>query len=228
MHLKCQWCDTKRQELDKQNGVDIKANKESYKSINKETDSYVHVSNSYFHEDCYREKLTSGRKKYSQEEIDNKINELKVALDEKRLTDIVRDKFYEWIKNHYQVALPTNYVLRIDSIAKGQDRNKQVYGKITYDEFLEMYQKLALFLTKKTMNIQFKNTAQRMNYELAIVIGQYENYRNFKDNVSKREVLNKDVNNKLNDSNKYNEVSNKARQQEDDNLHIGDIIDELI
>lgn len=228
MQLKCNWCDTKRQSEDKKNGIDIKANKDSYKSIHKETDSFVKDSGKYYHDDCYKEKLRSGRKKYSEDEINNKINELKAIMDDELKISISRDIFYEWIKNHYQISLPPYFVMRVDSIVNGNDCNKKVFGKINYDEFLEMYEKLSLYLTKQTMNIHFKDTAHRMNYELAIVISQYENYRKYKDNIVKREELKVEVNKKIVDSDKYNKASDKARKQNDNELHIGDIIDELI
>lgn len=228
MHLKCYWCDTKKQKEDKLNGVDIKENKESYKSINKETDSYIRINNQHYHEDCYREKLSSGKKKYSDQEINDEINKYKVIMDEKLWNDIMRDKFYAWIKYHYQSNLPTYYILRVDSIAEGKDVKKQVYGSIKYEEFLEMYEKLINYLAKQTMNIQFKDTSQRMLYELAIVISQYENYKKFKDNIAKREEMKVDVDKKLQDSNKFSEVSSKVRSQEDDTLYIADIMDELI
>ena len=226
MKLKCHECDEKTiKELKKQgNHLDENGKKIVVKSINTDTDDYLKINVRYYHEECFRKKLTSS-KKYDSHEIESIINNHKLEFRKARMLTESRDKFYQWIKDHYKVALPAYYCMRVDKIAKGED--EKVYGSISYDEFLDMYTMLIHYLAKQTMGKQFKNIAQRMNYELAIVIGQYENYINHKNRLAEREVEKVNIKEKISYSEKFSIASQKVRSSSDE-FRVADIHDELI
>ncbi|UUV25971.1 MULTISPECIES: hypothetical protein [Lysinibacillus] len=226
MKYKCHSCDTKKLKELKLQGLDKDKDGKSIRlqSIDTEKDSYLKINGRYYHEECFRNELIK-KGKMSKEEIDNMIIGCQLEQRKDKLLAISKNRFYEWIKEHYQVTLPNYYCMRIDKITQGRD--ERVYGSISYDEFLEMYSMLVNYLAKQTLNKKFKNTSQRMNYELAIVISKYEDYKNYKEKLEEKNYQVVDIKSKIESSNKFNQVVEKARKDAED-FRVADIHDELI
>lgn len=214
MFYKCHYCDKEK----------------GKKTINCETDDFIRIKNKTtfenYHTECFKLKAIKSRK-YKDSNIEEIIAKAKRDMADDVAEKISRDRFFEWIMNHYEDSLPSNYVLRVDSINKGEDNRKRVFGSITYDEFLEMYKKLVNYLAKQTYSMNFKNTHERMSYELAIVISQYKNYKKYKDSIANQEAEQKVVEAKLNESAKFTEVIEKARSDDKQEFHVSDIMNEL-
>lgn len=227
MNLKCWVCDEARlKELKKLNQhIDEKGKKITIQTISVENDSYIKVKGKYYHEQCFREyQLSKG--KITELEVNDLIVQFKLEQHKEQQDKIAEARFFEWAKEHYQVALNYHFCNRIKNIAKGLD--DKVYGIITYDEFLEMYKMMENYLAKSIINKDFKNTSQRMNYELAIIINKYEDYKNYKSKLAEKnhQVIN--IQEKIKSSEKFSSVKTKVRQEDNDTFYVSDIHDELI
>lgn len=226
MKYKCHSCDTKKLKELKLQGLDRGKDGKLIRlqSIDTEKDSYLKINARYYHEECFKNELIK-KGKMSEEEIESMIVGYQLEQHKDKLLAESKNKFYEWIKEHYQVTLPNYYCMRVDKITQGKD--EKVYGSISYDEFLEMYSMLVNYLAKQTLNKKFKNTSQRMNYELAIVISKYEDYKNYKEKLEEKNHQVVDIKSKIESSNKFNQVVEKARKDAED-FRVADIHDELI
>lgn len=226
MKYKCYYCDEiKLKELKSQNlHLDKKGKLIKLRSIDAENDSYIKYKDKYYHTDCFIEMETE-KNKLTRREIDEVIASYLVYQDEEFKVKLSREKFFNWIKQHYQINLPPYFVMRIDDIAKGKD--KKVFGKITYEELYEMYTMMINYLAKQILGKQFKDTSHRMNYELAIVLSKYENYRNYKDKLDNQNKEEIKIKEQMESSKKFEEVSTKVRRDNDD-FYVADILDELI
>ncbi|MED3562392.1 hypothetical protein [Bacillus xiapuensis] len=220
MLLKCNFCDpvlTKEMRL---NGL------KNSKSINTETDQYVKdEKNKYYHVECYVQHLMK-RKKMGEMEARDKLNVQleKVQKELKEMED--KDRFYKWIMNFYDTALPAYFCTKISEIISGQ--YEKVNEPIPYTTLLDIYEMMATFLNKNAFNKSFKNKGQRMNYDLAVVLGKYGDYKSYKERMKNEQDKVEITKEALDDQNKINHVLKKKNEQDDEGFNLSDVLEDIL
>lgn len=209
MLVKCSYCDTK-----------TKRGEKPVKSIDIEKDDFVKDKGKYYHTNCYKKLLQ--KKKKSEPEIEQIIQEKKREQADEVKEKIQKDKFLTWIKNYYDSSLPSYFLKKVHSIRKGT--YELVNEPIDYETLLDIYQLMANYLNKNAARKQFKSIVQRMNYDLAVVIGNYGDYKRYKEkqlleSKQKEEVIRK-IQEEMSRSNKKMNTNNE--------FSLSDVIDDIL
>jgi hypothetical protein len=218
--LKCNYCDPTITKIMREQGL------KSTKSINPEFDEYVKdEKNKYYHVECYVQHLIK-RKKIGEEEAREKLKiqlEL-VKVELKQMED--KDKFYKWIMNFYDSSLPAYYCTKITEIVNGQ--YEKVNEAISYEVLFDIYDKMANYLRKNAFKKNFQNIGQRMNYDLAIIIGKYGDYKKYIEKQKLEQETTNATNSTLQDQTKVNHVLKKKEVTENEDFNLSDVLDELL
>jgi hypothetical protein len=218
--LKCNYCDPTITKIMREQGL------KSTKSINPEFDEYVKdEKNKYYHVECYVQHLIK-RKKIGEEEAREKLKiqlEL-VKVELKQMED--KDKFYKWIMNFYDSSLPAYYCTKITEIVNGQ--YEKVNEAISYEVLFDIYDKMANYLRKNAFKKNFQNIGQRMNYDLAIIIGKYGDYKKYIEKQKLEQETTNATNSTIQDQTKVNHVLKKKEVTENEDFNLSDVLDELL
>jgi hypothetical protein len=222
MLYKCNYCDpiTKRGE-------------KPIKSVDTEKDLFLKDDKGkYYHLECFRQHLIKRKKIMDEEIIDQITGEwvAKTEIEVKESTE--KDKFLKWIINFYDGSLPAYFLKKLQSIREG--KHESINEPITYETMLDIYQYMANYLQKRAATMKIENVTQRMNYDLAVVIGNYGDYKRFKRkqhgfSVNKEEI-NKQikVDNKLANMDKNKKNMEQIESDDDKEFDITDVIGELL
>lgn len=217
MQLRCQVCDppfTKEMRSKK-----IKPNK----SINTDTDDYVKVKNGYYHDECYIKYLTIKKKK-SLEEAEKKLKELKMQQENelKELRD--KEKFLNWIMDYYDGSLPTYFLKKLQSVRDGTYEG--IPEPIDYSTLLDIYQHMAKYLNKLAVKKNFQKTVQRMNYDLAVVIGNYGDYKKYKKKQRANIELKSNLDNLIKEQERINQFTKTVKKNKD-TFNLADVLEDI-
>lgn len=220
MLLKCNFCDPTLTKKDRESGL------KSTKSIDIDKDNYVKdEKNKYYHVECYTHHLIK-RKKLSKEEAEEKTKEREDVLKEELEELKNKDKFYQWIKSFYDAALPAYYCTQISNIVKGE--HEKTNEPIGYHILLDIYEKMRLYLIKNAAKKNFKTTGQRMNYDLAVVIGNYGDYKSYIEKQKSEVETTKTTTTTLSDQKKVSNALKKKEEKEDENFNLYDVLDDIL
>jgi len=196
------------------------------KSINTELDDYVKdINGKYYHSECYLLHLMS-KKKLSEEKALQQLKERKYELKEEMQEMKDKDDFFNWIKDFYKTSLSSYYCSEIAKLTNGT--HQKIYDSISYSTLLDIYQKMSNYLLKKASSLTFKSVNQRMNYDLAVVIGNYGDYKKYKERQTQIVENKNQVDRKIEDSKRYENSLKEREIKESDNFDLVDIMDELI
>lgn len=212
---KCKYCDSKKD-----------------RTINVDTDKYIYYSNNFYHYDCFAKALTE-KNKYTPEKIKN----LTEAQFKKTLTNqsvqqnIDKDRLFYWLYDNYNIKVLPNYVYtKIASIADGTF-SKRVIAPISYFDLLCIFKKMKKTLDKEYMKNKQKgkefDAVSRINYDLAIVINNYDKYLEWKERNRDRNIQKKEVASDIK-SMRQSGVPTKEKNKETNEkmINISDIIDD--
>lgn len=215
MLRKCHYCDpvTKRGE-------------KTVKSIDTDKDDFVKdEKNKYFHLECYKKHLKN--KKMSDENINEIINELleKQKLEIQEANE--KDEFLQYIMNFYDGSLPSYFLMKLQKIRKGEYEG--INESIDYVTLLDIYKHMESYLRKIAIKKQIKNTQQQMNYDLAIIVGNYGDYKKYKEkqrqNVEDTNNIEKLIKSK---ENSKKVISRKQTKNENEEFNLLDVIDDIL
>lgn len=217
MNYKCQYCDpvTRRGE-------------KPVKSINIEEDDFIKLlTGKYYHTECYREYLRNQTKtSFSEEEIDSKILEIKKRQEEEIQEAKEKDKFLQYIMDLYDCTLNSYFLKKVNAIRKGED--EKVSDEVTYFEMLEIYQYMKGYLNKASSKKAFQNKSQRMNYELAIVVGNIGDYREYKQKMRERQEDEQQTDHSILQMDKVNIKNLPKKKKKDEGITREDMDDLLL
>jgi len=183
------------------------------KTINTATDDFIKTKRGYAHTDCYKIYMTTrARPRLTQEEVIVEIARLKNKYSDKVKEIEYKDKLCALIKDYYEVNLPSYFFTRLVEITNGT--HKSLREEITYCELYEMYSNEKMM--RKLDKIAFNKGIQkdkRLMWDLAIMVGEYENYKKAK---LKQLTHRQDVQDSINELNKYklNDVNNNFKPNE--------------
>lgn len=219
MQLKCNYCDPTVTKKMKEEGI------KPTKSINTEIDEFVKDDKGkYYHSNCYLQHLIKSKKLNTEEAKNNlEIQKKIIEAELKEMKD--KDRFYSWIKSYYESSLPAYFCTKINEIVKGV--HEKVNEPIPYYILLDIYEKMEKYLRKKAANINFKNTGQRMNYDLAVVIGNYGDYKKYIEKQKIELEKAKMATVTISDQKKIDIVI-KKKESKDEEFNLSDALDDLL
>lgn len=222
---KCKYCDKDK----------------STKSINIYNNDYVIHNGQYAHIECvktYEQNKKRGKK--VGKELDIFINKLieETKLYRKEIID--REKLYNWLYDHYNITVLNRFLCtKIAEINNGNYSGLK--EGISNEDLLNIFMKMQNYLDKlaykknKSKN-PFKDQLNRINYDLAIVVNNYDKYKEWKVNQEKLQIEEQEQLNKIEDKKIYNTLLNKQQQKyvkkeknnkDGNKINVINIIDEL-
>jgi hypothetical protein len=211
------------------------------KTIKLETDKFIFYNNSYFHYDCFI-KLQMKKKKNGVELTYDQAKDLadkmviKTSQSEVINSLIDRDRLTYWIYENYNLTvLPVLFFQKIKQINDGTFSTR-VNTPISYYDLLQMFKKMKTYLDKVNNNNERKgkkiDSVGRINYDLAIVINNYDDYLKWKQKQKAEEIENTETKNDIISKNNINintitSLQRKNNQKESEEINIADILDEV-
>lgn len=217
LKLKCAFCDP----------VTRRGSKLVIKSIDTDIDDYLRdEKGKYYHTACYKEYLKSKKNK-NDDEIAEIINRCKSEQEEVLKEAREKDKFLKWIMEYYETSSLSSYFMKkLQEVRTG--RYQGLKEPIDYVTLLDIYNIMKNYLNKIASKKHFSNIGQRMNYDLAVVIGNYGDYKKYKQKQVEKEDINKQVDDNIEINKRYKEVKKTVDESKTNDFHVSDIIDDLL
>lgn len=177
----------------------------------------------YYHQKCFRNHLRD--KKMSEEEIEFEFNkQLTLTLGEVREAES-KDKFLKWIMEFYDdSSLPSYFLKKLQNVRDGNYEG--LSEPINYETLLDIYTYMDKYLRKLAAQKQIDKITQRMNYDLAVVIGNYGDYKKFKEKQRLNQTDNQVIEKETKVTDKVNEIN--VNNKHDKEFDITDIMDDLL
>ena len=212
MFFKCAYCDPT-----------AKRGETPIKTIDTDKHLFIKDKNKkYYHQECFEAYLRT-KKKMSEEDIISTVNERRRQQEEEVKELQEKDAFLNWIMNFYDGTLPSYFLKKIQNVRDGTYEG--LNEAIAYSTLLDIYQYMANYLNKNAMKKQINKTTQRMNYDLAVVIGNYGDYKRFKAKQHANQVTKETVTKQTTVDEKVKKASQKEKKEEFD---ITDYMDDLL
>ena len=223
---KCQRCkqyfDIFENDFIKENGrfFDVKCYKEKelYKGIDPEiTEKAIEV---------FLEQSNIERKQKEQELLEKAENSLRSKQQETNRAEY-KALFIDYLKETYNVMeLPKSLYSKLAQINSGNFKNYKI--AIPYEDLLDMFKRKQKFLSKLYANNVAKGkemtAIQRINYDISVIIGKYEDYLKWKSN---QKLLENEINNNNNEIKvDYTKLNNTVKNVENE-TDILSILDDL-
>jgi hypothetical protein len=187
---RCQLCDPPKQKT-----IDIL--KEDY--IKTENKKYYHIN-------CFRQYLLG--KKKSEEEIISIINFTQDIMQCEKKLEQDKDRLFVWMMDYYRVEVISTFVFKkIHDIVTGQ--SCLIKKSIPYEELLDI----------NALKKNFNDTDSRMHYDLAIVLNNYNKYKEYKEKQQDNSIEVKEIEKQIQNQKVTEEViKNKDKNNQEYNL----------
>lgn len=141
-------------------------------------DDFVYYKGKYYHDECFNSRVYQGKKPVTLEQIQR----YKQASKD-RLTELYNiDVLYCFLLRYYDLTvIPTTFWMKVKSLTEGNYHLVSV--AIPYEHLYDMWRRKANYLNKVAENNRRKGKPmepeQRLQYDLAILINQYDSYLRF-------------------------------------------------
>jgi hypothetical protein len=214
------------------------------KTIKIEEEKYIFYENSYYHYDCFI-KYRIEKKKYNKsltyEEAKIIADKLVIKTSESNTINnsIDRDRLTYWLYDNYNVTvLPSTFFIKLKQINDGTF-SMRINAPITYHDLLQIFKKMKTHLdkinNKNERNGKEIDIFRRIDYDLAIVINNYDKYLQWKQKQKTEEIEKIEIINDLSIKNNMQintitslQKKNKQNKQNDkDEINISNILDEV-
>lgn len=203
---KCQICDKKGE-----------------KSINVESDDYIYTNGKYYHTQCYHLYLLQ-KKKFTNEEAIVEIKIIKEKMMAEGENTLYKEKLNKLLCEIYDVAIiPSYFFIKLNKINQGT--YKGMSKGITNKELFEMYSNKKFI--KKLDKIAFKKSLKgqdRIQWDLAIVVNNYDKYIEGKKKKQRDELTNKTLKGEISQIKKDIQKAKEQAIKEKSEVDIEDII----
>jgi hypothetical protein len=222
MLYKCNYCDPV-----------TKKGEKPVKTVDTEIHNFIKDDKGkYYHLDCFKQHLIKRKKITDEEIISLTVNALMLKTEIEVKESIEKDRFLTWIKNFYDGSLPTYFLKKLQSVREGT--HESINEPIPYETLLDIYQYMERYLQKIAATKKIENISQRMNYDLAVVVGNYGDYKRFKYKQqgfsADKEEIDKQIkiDNKLTNIDKNKQIKRMSESDDDKEFDITDVIGELL
>lgn len=205
---RCQYCD-----------------KPGQKSIDMKKDEVIKTTKGYYHLDCYKNYL-SLKKKMSPNEIEINVKELQQSMDAEIQEEKDRDNLTEWLENFYNANIPTYIFMKINDAVHG--KNKLIKDEVNYNMLLEIYEKMGNYLNKVAVKKHFSRIEQRMNYDLAVVLNNINEYKRYKVRQETTEKEDKEIDELIKATNVTKSINTNKNDNKLKDFNIADSMQDLL
>ena len=208
------------------------------KTIKLETGKFIYYQQSYYHYDCFV-KFQTEKKSLAFNEAKELADEMVIKTIESDYVNslIDRDRLTYWIYNNYNLTvLPVLFFQKIKQINDGTFAVR-INAPISYYDLLQIFKKMKTYLDKVNNNNERKgkkiDLLRRIDYDLAIVINNYDEYLKWKQKQKTEEIEKKIIKDDIvlkNDMQFNNTISLMQRKNTNDyndEINISDILDEV-
>ena len=208
------------------------------KTIKLETEKFIYYQNSYYHYDCFI-KFQTGKKLLTLDKAKELADEMVIKTIESDYVNslIDRDRLTYWIYDNYNLTvLPVLFFQKIKQINDGTFAVR-INAPIYYYDLLQIFKKMKTYLDKVNNNNERKgkkiDLLRRIDYDLAIVINNYDEYLKWKQKQKTEEIEKKIIKDDIllkNDMKFNNTISlmqRKNTNNHNDEINISDILDEV-
>jgi hypothetical protein len=222
---KCSYCDDK--------GV---------KTIKIGESKFLYYNGKYYHYECFIEyKNKHNEYNLTQEQLIKMADELvlKTKTIKSVRESIDRDRLTYWLYDNYNISvLPNLFFQKLKKINDGTYSDKIIVPISCY-ELLQIFKKLKSYLDKINSNNERKGKgiplSQRVNYDLAIVLNNYDEYVKWKQKQKTEDIEKIKLQEEIKSKNciQINNITtvqkNNIQQKNDNNeeINIADILDEV-
>jgi len=211
-----------------------------YKSINVDRDKFIYYKGHYCHYDCFvKNKNENNKDNLSQDQIIKIADEmvLKTQKIKSVQESIDKDRLTYWLYDNYNISvLPNLFFQKLLRINKGTFSDR-VNVPISCYDLLQIFKKMKSYLDKVHNSNERKgkiiNLSQRVNYDLSIVINNYDDYIKWKQKQKTETIENKKLQEEIKSKNNIqtNNIMNVQkyvnRQNDNEELNIVDLLDEV-
>lgn len=213
---KCKYCDSKKD-----------------KTINVDVDKYIYSSANFYHYECFIKALTE-KNKYTPDKVQNlaDIQFKKTLTNQSVQQNIDKDRLFYWLYDNYNIKVLSNYVYtKIANITDGTF-SKRIISPISYSDLLCIFKRMKKTLDKEYLKNKQKgkefDAVGRINYDLAIVINNYDKYLEWKEKNRGRSLQKEEVINDIKTMHQSNIVTEHKKNKEVNGkmINISDIIDD--
>ena len=208
------------------------------KTIKLETEKFIYYQQSYYHYDCFI-KFQTGKKLLTSDKAKELADEMVIKTIESDYVNslIDRDRLTYWIYDNYNLTvLPVLFFQKIKQINDGTFAVR-INAPISYYDLLQIFKKMKTYLDKVNNNNERKgkkiDLLKRIDYDLAIVINNYDEYLKWKQKQKTEEIEKKIIKDDIvlkNDMQFNNTISLMQRKNTNDyndEINISDILDEV-
>lgn len=204
------------------------------KTINLETDKFIFYQQSYYHYNCFI-KFQTEKKCLTLDNAIKLANEMVIKTTKSDYVNslIDRDRLTYWIYDNYNLTvLPALFFQKTKQINDGTF-SMRINAPISYYDLLQIFKKMKTYLDKVNNNNERKgkkiDVIRRIDYDLAIVINNYDEYLKWKQKQKTEEIEKTEIKNDLvskNDIN-INTITSLQRNNQNEEINIADILDEV-
>jgi len=203
------------------------------KSINLETDDYLKSDGKFYHTDCFIKKEQSRKKNRLS---DYQIQLLVIKTKDKNKLELQKivdaDRLAYWLYDCYEVTvLPSSFFNKLKSINDGS--YKGLKEGIDNESILNIFIKMKLYLDKNAESLKnkgrgFKGVTERINYDLSVIINNYDKYKVWKKEQESQTLRNVEQDNYVEKKQLFdNKIKNIDNRSKNDEIDIVSLIDEL-
>lgn len=196
------------------------------------------------HTNCYKNSLIE---KYGDNYANSKINELIKKRDDKKKKENKynlnnmnkqnklkqdRELFINYIQEIYDLTIPKQLMIKLSNINNGT--YKGLKEPIVYEDLLYMFKTKQKMLTQIYQdNIRkgnnFESAYNRFCYDLAIIINKYDGYKKWKE---KQKIIEAELKKNIEEEKTqikidYSKIKAETKEIDNDEIDIGDIIDDI-
>jgi hypothetical protein len=196
------------------------------------------------HTKCYLKNLIE---KYDEKYANKKIEELIEKREEKKKKarinslkntekqkDLKKERslFIEYIQEIYDLTIPKQLMIKLANINNGTYQGLK--EPIVYEDLLYMFktkQKMLnqIYQDNVRKGNNFNSNYNRFCYDLAIILNKYDGYKKWKE---KQKIIQAELQKTIEEENKqikidYSKIKADIKEKENDDLDIGDIIDDI-
>ena len=208
------------------------------KTINIDKDKFIYYKGSYYHYDCFIKHI-EGKEKLIYEEAKKLADKMVIKTSESKTVNslIDRDRLTYWIYENYNInVLSPLFFQKLKQINDGTFAMR-INAPITYYDLLQIFKKMKTYLDKINYRNERKGKKidifKRIDYDLAIVINNYDEYLKWKQKQKAEEIENAKIKDDIN-LKKNIQIDNISSLQKKENqdsknkeINIADILDEV-
>lgn len=207
------------------------------KTVKLDEDKFIYYNNCYYHYNCFiKRRMLKNENTLTEEEIIKIADDLVLKTKDNKTVknSIDLDRLTYWLYENYNISsLPNLFFIKLKKINDGKYANR-LSKPIFYYELLQIFIKMKTYLDKINYKNEHKDKkmtgSQRVEYDLAIVINNYDEYIKWRQKQATESIEKQEIKDDISIKNNIqteNIVEVRRSNNEDKEINIADLLDEL-